>query len=58
MSIKEIWYKFLAAMAKSDDRAPGLTETPTAPRDLEPHVHAPSPHEEPHRWKTHGGERH
>lgn len=58
MSIREIWYRFLAAMAKGDGKAPGLTEEPPVPRDLEPHVHGKTGHEESHTWKTHGGDRH
>jgi hypothetical protein len=58
MSIRELWYRFLAAMARSDGNAPGLTEEPPVPRDLEPHVHAKTAHEESHTWKTHGGDRH
>ncbi len=58
MSVRELWYKFLAAMARSGGNAPGLSEEPPAPRDLEPHVNAHSAHGAEHTWKAHGGDRH
>jgi len=58
MSIREAWYKFLAAMARNDAKAPGLSEAPPPPHELEPHVHGKSAHEASHTWKTHGGDRH
>ncbi len=58
MSVKELWYKFLAAIARTDGNAPGLSEEPPAPRDLEPQAEAHSGHEEAHTWKSHSGDRH
>jgi hypothetical protein len=58
MSIREIWYKFLAAMARDEDRAHGLDNTPLATRDIEPHLDAKNVHDESHLWKTHGGGHH
>ena len=58
MCIRELCYKFLAAMAKGDGHAPGLSEEPPVPRELEPHMNAQSAHDEMHTWKAHGGDRH
>jgi hypothetical protein len=58
MSVRELWYKFLAAIAKTDGHAPGLSEDPPEPRELEPHMNARSAHEETQAWKAHGGDRH
>ena len=57
-SIKRLWYKFLAAIARSDGHAPGLSEDPPEPRDLEPHMNAQSSHDETHAWKAHGEDHH
>ena len=54
MNIKGLWYRFLAAMAGKDGHAPGLSEDPPEPRELEPHMNAQSSHDETHAWKAHG----
>ncbi len=61
MSIRDVWFRMLAAFARSKTQAPGLSDLQSRdlPRYVDPHGgDAAHGEEAAHAWKAHGGDRH